>query len=165
MIKELPTNTNMEIIKLISKNLSFRLLKKFNLESKLRKEHLLTFMVELNRSQNVEEIFKLMLMFWSFNYCRLHRHMENDVYSIRCNRFDHAIANCHRHPRCLKGGKNHREEKTKISKSKCIVCSNLGHVTSCWRCPGFLKPQICAQRKLRKKPDTFQKIESPELSK
>ncbi|GBN78186.1 Nucleic-acid-binding protein from transposon X-element [Araneus ventricosus] len=98
-------------------------------------------LVELAKTSNVEEIFKINKVNLLKVTIEAYRKKQRATMCYNCSDFYHSSRNCKRKPRCIKCNGSHETRncniKTIIENPSCINCNEKGHLAS-WRgCPKF----------------------------
>ncbi|GFV94190.1 uncharacterized protein TNCV_4463171 [Trichonephila clavipes] len=157
VIKGLPVDIDPEDIKndLISKGI--KIVKTTQLKRFVSKTPLPIFMIEIERDENVNDIFQVRSCLYMQIKINPFKKGNRITQCFNCNYFHHATSNCNMKTRCLKCGENHRTGmcviKEKIVDPICINCKEKGHLASSIKCPLFPKPR----KSKEKSPDNHQK--------
>ncbi|GFX75396.1 uncharacterized protein TNCV_1724101 [Trichonephila clavipes] len=145
VIKGLPDNIDPEEIKndLISKGI--KIFKIAQLKKFVTKTPLPIYMIEIERDENVNDIFQVRSCLYMQIKLDPFRKGNRITQCYNCNYFHRASQNYSMKTRCLKCGENHRtgacEIKEKIENPLCINCNTRGHMASSTTCPQFPKPK------------------------
>ncbi|GFW49349.1 uncharacterized protein TNCV_3058581 [Trichonephila clavipes] len=157
VIKGLPVDIDPEDVKkdLISKGI--KIVKTTQLKRFVSKTPLPIFMIEIERDENVNDIFQVRSCLYMQIKIDPFKKGNRTTQCFNCNYFHHATSNCNMKTRCLKCGENHRTGmcviKEKIVDPLCINCKEKGHMASSIKCPLFPKPRKTKE----KSPDNNQK--------
>ncbi|GFT42679.1 nucleic-acid-binding protein from transposon X-element [Trichonephila clavipes] len=145
VIKGLPISTDIDDIK---KDLSERgfLVNKVAQLTKLKSKFKLPiFMVELQKSPDSPDIFKLDKCCYLTVKIDTFNRRPGPTQCYTCNLFNHSSKNCHIKTRCLKCGEPHRTDdcpiRNLIENPVCINCKETGHLANSHRCAKFPKIQ------------------------
>ncbi|GFY10686.1 nucleic-acid-binding protein from transposon X-element [Trichonephila clavipes] len=152
VIKGLPSSTNVTDIESELKAKGFKVEKIAQLRKFSTKSPLPLFMIQIKRSENAQDIFKLKNLIYLTVEVVLFRRRPGASQCFNCNYFNHTSKNCKMTPRCLKcegSHKTHDCPKTeRLQTLKCINCNENGHLASSRQCPRF--PRL----KLKKSEET-----------
>ncbi|GFU32424.1 nucleic-acid-binding protein from transposon X-element [Trichonephila clavipes] len=145
VIKGLPISTDIDDIK---KDLSERgfLVNKVAQLTKLKSKFKLPiFMVELQKSPDSPDIFKLDKCCYLTVKIDTFNRRPGPTQCYNCNLFNHSSKNCHIKTRCLKCGEPHKTGdcpiKDLIENPVCINCNKTAHLANSHRCEKFPKIQ------------------------
>ncbi|GFX16691.1 putative RNA-directed DNA polymerase from transposon X-element [Trichonephila clavipes] len=144
-LEGLPISTDIDDIK---KDLSERgfLVNKVAQLTKLKSKFKLPFfMVELQKSPDSPDIFKLDKCCYLTVKIDTFNRRPGPTQCYNCNLFNHFSKNCHIKTRCLKCGEPHRTGdcpiRNLIENPVCINCKETGHLANSHRCAKFPKIQ------------------------
>ncbi|GFV15584.1 nucleic-acid-binding protein from transposon X-element [Trichonephila clavipes] len=167
VIKGLPMDTDVADIEADLVQKGFAIEKVAQLRKLSTKAPLPIFMVEVRRTETVQNIHDVKTVCYLCVGMDPFRRKPGVTQCYNCNYFNHSSKNCRMNPRCLKCGNNHRTGecniKEKIEKPKCINCNEEGHVASLRSCSAFpkIKPKkgdpIPSNNKTRNKVNTLPK--------
>ncbi|GBN53796.1 Nucleic-acid-binding protein from transposon X-element [Araneus ventricosus] len=156
VIKGLPEEHNTDRIINYINEIGFNATKVVRLTQQRTRKPLPMFLVELEKTPDVTNIFKIE---------RINRIKVNIVDFIprqqiqqcfACNRFGHSASGCGFRPRCLKCGQSHTTKQCSITerveKPVCINCGKEGHVAAYRGCEAF--PKI-SKKQTNNSPRTF----------
>ncbi|GBN02563.1 hypothetical protein AVEN_116974-1, partial [Araneus ventricosus] len=114
------------------------------------------YLVELVKTPNVQDIFKIERISRLKITVEDFKGRQQFTQCFNCNCFGHSAAGCGYRPRCLKCGGAHRTNscptKERISNPRCINCNKEGHVASYRGCEAFPK---LINRQQKRTPRTF----------
>ncbi|GFT42681.1 uncharacterized protein TNCV_5140221 [Trichonephila clavipes] len=103
------------------------------------------FMVELQKSPDSPDIFKLDKCCYLTVKIDTFNRRPGPTQCYTCNLFNHSSKNCHIKTRCLKCGEPHRTDdcpiRNLIENPVCINCKETGHLANSHRCAKFPKIQ------------------------
>ncbi|GFX85082.1 nucleic-acid-binding protein from transposon X-element [Trichonephila clavipes] len=167
VIKGLPISTDIDDIKKDLSDRGFLVSKVAQLTKLKSKFKLPIFMVELQKSPDSPDIFKLdKCCFLTVKIDTFNRR-PGPTQCYNCNLFNHSSKNCHIKTRCLKCGEPHKTGdcpiKELIENPICINCNKTGHLANSHRCEKFpkIQPKKGAPLSRNKPPSSF----SPDQSK
>jgi hypothetical protein len=80
-----------------------------------------------------------------------HRHVDNNFF-VQCQKWGHAIANCHAKPKCLKCTGEHLTRECQLESTNTPQCANCGgeHTANNIECPTYQKKLEAAQEQRNK---------------
>ncbi|GFU82823.1 uncharacterized protein TNCV_266201 [Trichonephila clavipes] len=143
VIKGLPINTDIEEIRQDLTSRGFKIIKVAQFNKSKSKMKLPIFMVEIEKSPDSPDIFKLETCCYLTIKVDTYNRRPGAVQCYNCNLFNHSSANCHIKTRCLKCGEAHKTGDCpitdKIENPTCISCNQKGHMANSHRCPNFPK--------------------------
>ncbi|GFS87909.1 nucleic-acid-binding protein from transposon X-element [Trichonephila clavipes] len=146
VIKGLPSSTNVTDIETELKAKGFDVEKIAQLRKFSTKSPLPLFMIQIKRSENAQDIFKLKNLIYLTVEVVPFRRRPGASQCFNCNYFNHTSKNCKMTPRCLKCEGNHKTHdcpKTeRLQTLKCINCNETGHLESSRQCPRFPKLKL-----------------------
>ncbi|GFT31344.1 putative RNA-directed DNA polymerase from transposon X-element [Trichonephila clavipes] len=145
VIKGLPISADIDDIKKDLSERGFLVSKVAQLTKLKSKFKLPIFMVELQKSPDSPDIFKLdKCCFLTVKIDTFNRR-PGPTQCYNCNLFNHSSKNCHIKTRCLKCGEPHKTGdcpiKELIENPVCINCNKTGHLANSHRCEKFPKIQ------------------------
>ncbi|GFX72222.1 nucleic-acid-binding protein from transposon X-element [Trichonephila clavipes] len=146
VIKGLPSTTNVTDIETELKAKGFEVEKIAQLRKFTTKSPPTAFMIQIKRSENAHDIFKLK----NLNYLTVElvpfRRRPGASQCFNCNYFNHTSKNCKMTPRCLKCEGSHRTQDChtteRLQTLRCINCNEDGHLASSRQCPKFPKLKL-----------------------
>ncbi|GFW19599.1 nucleic-acid-binding protein from transposon X-element [Trichonephila clavipes] len=146
VIKGLTSSTNVTDIETELKTKGFEVEKIAQLRKFTTKSPLPLFMIQIKRSENAQDIFKLN----NLNYLTVEvvpfRRRPGASQCFNCNYFNHTSKNCKMTPRCLKCEGSHRTQDChtteRLQTIHCINCNEDGHLASSRQCPKFPKLKL-----------------------
>ncbi|GFX29395.1 probable RNA-directed DNA polymerase from transposon BS [Trichonephila clavipes] len=143
VLKGLPINTDIDDIDLTSRGFQVEKVAQF---TKTRtKVKLPIFMVELQRTPDSPDIFKIDTCCYLSIKVDTYNRRPGVAQCYNCNLFNHSSVNCHIQTRCLKCGESHKTGdcpiKEKLENPTCINCNQKGHMANSHRCPKYSKVQ------------------------
>ncbi|GBN83792.1 Nucleic-acid-binding protein from transposon X-element [Araneus ventricosus] len=177
VIKDLPPDHSKEIIADELTKLKFKVLRINQLRNFRLKTLLPIFLVELSKTPNVNDIYKVNKL--NFFKIKIESYRKNNRATMcyNCSEFFHSARNCRCKPRCIKCNQAHETRncqiKEKIENPTCINCNETGHLASWKGCPKYPKlnqnkPPTYAQKLKNnlpnKKPETFPKNPTDETN-
>ncbi|GFU36553.1 nucleic-acid-binding protein from transposon X-element [Trichonephila clavipes] len=146
VIKGLPSSTNVTDIETELKSKGFEVEKIAQLRKFTTKSPLPLFMIQIKRSENAQDIFKLKNLIYLTVEVVPFRRRPGASQCFNCNYFNHTSKNCKMTPRCLKcegSHKTHDCPKTeRLQTLRCINCNEDGHLASSRQCPRFPKLKL-----------------------
>ncbi|GFU75623.1 PRE_C2HC domain-containing protein [Trichonephila clavipes] len=141
VIKGLPSSTNVTDIESELQAKGFEVEKIAQLRKFSTKSPLPLFMIQIKRSENAQDIFKLKNLIYLTVEVVPFRRRPGASQCFNCNYFNHTSKNCKMTPRCLKcegSHKTHDCPKTeRLQALRCINCNEDGHLASSRQCPRF----------------------------
>ncbi|GFS76250.1 nucleic-acid-binding protein from transposon X-element [Trichonephila clavipes] len=141
VIKGLPSSTNVTDIESELQAKGFEVEKIAQLRKFSTKSSLPLFMIQIKRSENAQDIFKLKNLIYHTVEVVPFRRRPGASQCFNCNYFNHTSKNCKMTPRCLKcegSHKTHDCPKTeRLQALRCINCNENGHLASSRQCPRF----------------------------
>ncbi|GFW61605.1 nucleic-acid-binding protein from transposon X-element [Trichonephila clavipes] len=141
VIKGLPSSTNVTDIESELRAKGFEVEKIAQLRKFSTKSPLPLFMIQIKRSENAQNIFKLKNLIYLTVEVVPFRRRPGASQCFNCNYFNHTSKNCKMTPRCLKcegSHKTHDCPKTeRLQALRCINCNEDGHLASSRQCPRF----------------------------
>ncbi|GFX89952.1 nucleic-acid-binding protein from transposon X-element [Trichonephila clavipes] len=141
VIKGLPSSTNVTDIESDLQAKGFEVEKIAQLRKFSTKSPLPLFMIQIKRSENAQDIFKLKNLIYLTVEVVPFRRRPGASQCFNCNYFNHTSKNCKMTPRCLKcegSHKTHDCPKTeRLQALRCINCNEDGHLASSRQCPRF----------------------------
>ncbi|GBO29341.1 Nucleic-acid-binding protein from transposon X-element, partial [Araneus ventricosus] len=156
VIKGLPEEHNTDRIINYINEIGFNATKVVRLTQQRTRKPLPMFLVELEKTPDVTNIFKIERI----NRIKVNivdfipRHQIQQCFA--CNRFGHSASGCGFRPRCLKCGQSHTTKQCSITerveKPVCINCGKEGHVAAYRGCEAF--PKI-SKKQANNSPRTF----------
>ncbi|GBN75378.1 hypothetical protein AVEN_8063-2-1, partial [Araneus ventricosus] len=141
VIKGVPPDHSREKITQELESLNYKVLRINHLRNfRLKTLHPIV-LVELEKTPNVEEIFKINKVNLLKVTIEAYRRKQRATMRFSCSDFYHSARNCKRKPRCIKCNGSHETRncdiKTIIENPSCMNCNENGHLAS-WRgCPKF----------------------------
>ncbi|GFS67466.1 nucleic-acid-binding protein from transposon X-element [Trichonephila clavipes] len=145
VIKGLPISTDIDDIKKDLSERGFLVCKVAQLTKLKSKFKLPIFMVELQKSPDSPDIFKLDKCCYLTVKIDTFNRRPGPTQCYNCNLFNHSSKNCHIKTRCLKCGEPHKTGdcpiKDLIENPVCINCNKTGHLANSHRCEKFPKIQ------------------------
>ncbi|GFS77529.1 nucleic-acid-binding protein from transposon X-element [Trichonephila clavipes] len=141
VIKGLPSSTNVTDIESELRAKGFEVEKIAQLRKFSTKSPLPLFMIQIKRSENAQDIFKLKNLIYLTVEVVPFRRRPGASQCFNCNYFNHTSKNCKMTPRCLKcegSHKTHDCPKTeRLQALRCINCNENGRLASSRQCPRF----------------------------
>ncbi|GFX75378.1 nucleic-acid-binding protein from transposon X-element [Trichonephila clavipes] len=145
VIKGLPISTDICDIQKDLTERGFLVNKVAQLTKTKTKFKLPIFMVELQKSPDSPDIFKLESCCYLTVKIDTFNRRPGPTQCYNCNLFNHSSQNCFIKTRCLKCGEPHKKGdcpiKEKIENPTCINCGEKGHLANSHRCVKFPKIQ------------------------
>ncbi|GBO38133.1 Nucleic-acid-binding protein from transposon X-element [Araneus ventricosus] len=143
VIKNLPPDQDTTDIETEFKAKNFSVIKATRLTQFRTRKPLPFFLLELNRTPKVEEVYSVK----SFKNLQIEvepfRGRQQIVQCFACNSFNHVAEQCQMRARCLKCGQNHQTNacsiKERVEMPTCINCGKVGHVAAYRGCENFPK--------------------------
>ncbi|GBO06913.1 hypothetical protein AVEN_116727-1 [Araneus ventricosus] len=141
VIQDLPPDHNKEIIAQELESKSFKIIRINQLRNFRLKTLLPIFLVELAKTPNVNDIFKIDRISNFKIKIEQYRQKQRATMCYNCSDFFHSARNCKCKPRCIKCNGTHETRmcsiKTKIENPVCINCNEIGHLASWKGCPKY----------------------------
>ncbi|GFS92115.1 putative RNA-directed DNA polymerase from transposon X-element [Trichonephila clavipes] len=146
VLKGLPINTDIDDIEARFNFARLSEVEKVAQFTKTRtKVKLPIFMVELQRTPDSPDIFKIDTCCYLSIKVDTYNRRPGVAQCYNCNLFNHSSVNCHIQTRCLKCGEPHKTGdcfiKEKLENPTCINCNQKGHMANSHRCPKYPKVQ------------------------
>ncbi|GFW31421.1 nucleic-acid-binding protein from transposon X-element [Trichonephila clavipes] len=145
VIKGLPISADIDDIKQDLSEKGFLVSKIAQLTKRKSKFKLPIFMVELQKSPDSPDIFKLEKCCYLTVKIDTFNRRPGPTQCYNCNLFNHSSKNCNIKTRCLKCGKPHKTGdcpiKDLIENPVCINCNKTGHLANSHRCEKYPKIQ------------------------
>ncbi|GFS97986.1 nucleic-acid-binding protein from transposon X-element [Trichonephila clavipes] len=145
VIKGLPISADIDDIKQDLSEQGFLVSKVAQLTKNKSKFKLPIFMVELQKSPDSPDIFKLEKCCYLTVKIDTFNRRPGPTQCYNCNLFNHSSKNCHIKTRCLKCGDPHKTGecpiKDLIENPVCINCNKTGHLANSHRCEKYPKIQ------------------------
>ncbi|GFT36666.1 nucleic-acid-binding protein from transposon X-element [Trichonephila clavipes] len=145
VIKGLPISADIDDIKQDLSEQGFLVSKVAQLTKNKSKFKLPIFMVELQKSPDSPDIFKLEKCCYLTVKIDTFNRRPGPTQCYNCNLFNHSSKACHIKTRCLKCGDPHKTGecpiKDLIENPVCINCNKTGHLANSHRCEKYPKIQ------------------------
>lgn len=144
VLKGMPPNADPEEIKQELTEQGYPIVKITQLVNRMSRQLLGTFIIELERNDTNEEIYKLDKCLFLSVVFEKYEPKKKVIQCFKCNRFNHTARNCLMSPRCLKCAGEHETRSCQLPRSntpKCINCNEVGHTAAYTQCPKFPKTQ------------------------
>ncbi|GFU57887.1 nucleic-acid-binding protein from transposon X-element [Trichonephila clavipes] len=149
VIKGLPSSTNVSDIESELQAKGFKVEKIAQLRKFSTKSPLPLFMIQIKRSENAQDIFKLKNLIYLTVEVVPFRRRPGASQCFNCNYFNHTSKNCKMTPRCLKCEGSHKThdcpQTERLQALRCINCNEDGHLASSRQCPRF--PRLKSKQK------------------
>ncbi|GBM48237.1 Nucleic-acid-binding protein from mobile element jockey [Araneus ventricosus] len=152
VFKGLGLEYDTEKLKSILNNQGFQVTKAIRLTQQRNRQPLPFYLVELVKTPNVEEIYKVNRIGILKTEVEEFRARKQITQCFNCNGFGHSATGCGYRPRCLKCEGAHRTNqctiKERVENPKCINCGKIGHVAAYRGCEKFPKLEKTQQNKI-----------------
>ncbi|GBM14034.1 hypothetical protein AVEN_140703-1 [Araneus ventricosus] len=141
VIKDLPPDHNKDTIAQELESKNYKIIRINQLRNFRLKTLLPIFLVELAKTPNVNDIFKIDRISNFKIKIEQYRKKQRATMCFNCSDFFHSARNCKCKPRCIKCNGTHETRmcsiKTKIDNPVCINCKENGHLASWKGCPKY----------------------------